>query len=264
MLAVLLSPVAWGIAWSAVLLLSWRHLRRRWRVAGLLGAALLLVMCMPLGANALVAFVESRAPAAAYCAPPVSARRLAAAGARGGRATAPLVLLSGGFERTPRAIDDYAALTGESWRRLRAAVDWWKRDRDGALWIVGGGPHAVTEAAMQQRLALDWGVAPAALHIEQGSTTTWEGAQAMRGLLDDPIRLATSAIHLPRAQVAFVAAGYSPCLLATDSDYLPFSGIGYLLPQASAIQKTQDAAYELLGLLVYRWRAHQAGVPKAR
>jgi len=253
----LFSPMAWGLLLALLLLLTWRRLTRRWRVAGSLVGLALLLLCTPLGANALIGMVESRIPAHAQC-------------DRASRA--PIVVLSGGFEREPRTIDDYAALTPESWRRLRAAVDAWRGDRGdrgssgSAFWIAGGGPHALKESAMQARLAHDWGVPVDALRIETRSMTTWESAVQLRGSLPAQIRLASSAWHLPRALIAFRAAGFRPCLQVTDSQYLPPDGLGYFLPQVSAMEKTEVAAYEAIGTLYYYirvMRAHRRDAPAA-
>lgn len=247
----LFSPLLWALASALLLALAWRSggrtpLRRALRLSAGAGLAAACALCTPLGANLLVRTVEAGVPAAARCA---------------GDDTAPLVVLSGGYERAPRALDDYAALTTESWRRLRGAVELWRRQPAATLWIVGGGVDRVAESRMQARLAMDWGVPAGALRIEAASTTTWEGAFALRPLLPGRgrVRLATSAIHLPRARIAFAAAGIEACAVATDSDYVSPRGPGVLVPQATAIEKASIAAYELVGLAWYALRAQAAG-----
>lgn len=244
----LFSPLTWALASALVLALAWGagvrpRLRRALRLAAGAGLAAAVALCTPLGANGLVRAVEARVPAAARCADGDGA---------------PLVLLSGGYERAPRGHDDYAALTTESWRRLRGAVEAWRRQPGATLWIVGGGTGPVAESRLQARLAMDWGVPAGALRVEAASTTTWEGAFALRPLQPGRIRLATSAMHLPRARIAFAAAGIEACAMATDSSYIGPRGPGVLVPQASAIEKASIAAYELVGMAWYAWRAHAA------
>lgn len=240
MLYFLLSPLTWGLILVAALCLCWSRLGRKRRIAGMALGGAILILCAPLGANQLVAWAQSQAQAPAAC---------LAAQAR------PIVLLAGGFERPPQALDDYAALTPASWRRLHGAVQLWRRHPGSTLLISGGGPFPISESAVLGGLARDWGVPESALLLEQASTTTWESAFAVRGLLPKRILLVSTQAHLPRAQIAFQAAGFEPCTQASDSDYRPFDGIGYLLPQATAISKSQAALHELLGRLYYRLRS---------
>jgi len=44
-------------------------------------------------------------------------------------------------------------------------------------------------------------------------------------------------------------------MVASDSLYVPMGSVGYFLPQLSAMQKTQIALYELVGVMSYRWRS---------
>jgi uncharacterized SAM-binding protein YcdF (DUF218 family) len=236
----LFSPVTWGLLLAVSLLLSWRRLARAWRWAGGIAGAALLVLCMPLGANALERLLESLVPARAYC-------TAADAGT--------IVLLSGGFEHGPRDVGDYAAFTLESWNRVRAATDLWHRGGGGELWITGGGPYRVKEATMQGRLAGDWGVPASALRLDARSNTTWDSAFALAPALHGgKVRLVTSPWHRARTRFAFAAAGVDACMHDTGSDVVPFESVGYLLPQASAIGKTENALYELVGIAYYRFR----------
>lgn len=233
----LISPLTWGLLLAAVLWLSWRRMGLALRAASTALALVLLVSSTPFGANLLLRYVESRTPAADFCGSAMQ--------------DAPIVALSGGFDREPQAADDYAALHPESWRRLRSAVALWRGDRDSRLLITGGGPYAIKESAMQASLARDWGVPSAALRIETRSRTTWESASALRGILPERIRLVTSAIHQPRALIAFRAAGFEPCAHADDFHAPLLLGWGAFVPQSSAIEKTEMAVYELIGAIAY-------------
>lgn len=234
------SPVTWGLLLGLVLLLSRRRLTRAWRLVGGVAGLLLLVLCMPLGANTLERLLESLVPARAYC-------TQADAG--------PVVLLSGGFEQEPGGVGDYAAFTLESWNRVRAATELWHRSGTGELWITGGGPYRTKEAAMQGRLAGDWGVPASALRLDTRSNTTWDSAFMLAPALSDrKVRLVTSPWHRARALFAFEAAGSAACMHDTGTNVVPFESVGYLLPQASAIGKSENALYELVGIAWYRFR----------
>lgn len=250
MFHVIFSPLTWGLLLAAMLWIFWSRLRRWLRIVGVGLGGLLLLLCTPLGANSLVRYAESRTPAQAYCKSAVTPA-----------ASLPVVLLSAGFDRPPDAVDDYAALTPESWRRLRGAIDLWRRSPGTELVIAGGGPFALKESAVLAALAREWGVPVGLLRVETRSTTTWESAMALRAVLPPKIRLVSSALHLPRALVAFQAAGIDACAQANDSEYQPPGGLGYLLPQISAIEKTQIAIYELAGTADYRIRAMRSKRP---
>lgn len=234
----LLSPLLWGLVCAVVLAWRWRRAGRAARGFGLAACAACWLACSPIGANALVAIAEARLPESAQC---------------DAGADAPVVVLAGGFVRRPRAVDDYAALNPESWRRLRGAVEF-RGARTSPLWISGGGPYPVTEGRMLARLAQDWGVPATAIHFEDRSQTTRESARALRGRLPARLTLVSSALHLPRAVQAFDEAGFTPCAVASSSDYVSPFGWGAAVPQASAIAKAQAALHELAGAVVYRLR----------
>lgn len=245
----LLSPMTWGLLWLALVWLAWRRVGTAWRtVLAALGIAI-LVLCTPLGANALIRWVEGQVPAASRCGTGV-----------GVDSQAPIVVLSGGLEDEPRAADDYIALTPASWRRLRGGVELWRRHH-APMVIAGGGPFAIKEATVLARLAQDWGVPAADLRTETASATTWESAAALRGALPTRVRVVSSATHLPRALVAFRAEGFQACAWVSDSAYVAPGSFGYFMPQLSAMQKTRLALYETAGMLSYRWRARRAVHP---
>ncbi len=242
----LYSPLTWLLPVMALLAARWSRLRRWLRALLCVALAALLLLCTPLGANLLVHVIERQVPPSPAC-------RLE---------PVPLVVLSGGFDRAPLAAGDYTALSVDSWRRLRRGVEEQRaRGPDGLMWVSGGGPFAVKEGDVLGALARDWGVPDAQLRIERESTTTWDSAKALRAGLPPRILLASSALHLPRAMVAFRAAGFSPCALPTDTRYVAPRSLTSLIPQASAVQKSDDAIYELLGNAYYRLRAMSEASP---
>lgn len=237
----LLSPMTWALLWMAAAWLSWSRGRTWWRAVLVVAGIAIVLLCTPLGANALIRAVESSVPASARC--------------DAAYAQAPIVVLAGGLQDQPRAQDDYIALTPSSWRRLRGGVELWRDGAQVPMVIAGGGPFTIKEATVLARLAQDWHVPAALLREETQSTTTWESAQALRGTLPQRVRVVSSATHLPRAMVAFRAAGFAPCAVASDSAYVPMGSAGYFMPQLSAMQKTQLALYETAGTVSYRWKA---------
>jgi len=238
----LLSPLGLGLLLALLLVLVWRRSPRVVRVLGLVFGLLLLFSLAPIGANALVYLIESRVPAAADCAAPLPDT---------------IVVLSAGLQREPRDADDVTALRSESVTRALAGILLWRQSPGATLAFAGGGPFATKESAILQRFAETLGVPTSSMRREEQSQTTWESAQGLRALapaLSKRIWLVSSALHLPRALVAFRAHGFDACGYPSERRYLPPGGVGYYVPQSSALLKTEEALHELLGEAWYRWR----------
>lgn len=235
----LFSPLT--AAWLLALLLAifWRRLPRGLRWSGIGLEVLLLLLIAPVGANLLVAMVESRVPASADCKLP-------------GPDT--IMVLSGGTDRRPQSPQDFSALSEASLHRLFAGVALWRRLPDAHLVIAGGGAR-VPESVLMADLAVQMGVPAGAIRTEQRSHTTWENAMNVAALtpaVPARIWLVTSALHTPRAISAFHAWNFKPCAWPTDSAYVPFSvSVGYFMPQASSLDKVDRAIHELIGGVVY-------------
>ncbi|MBS0558366.1 MAG: YdcF family protein [Proteobacteria bacterium] len=240
----LLSPFTWVLLAALGFLLAPCLRRRRFvltlasalALAGVLGA-------MPLGANLLVAPLENRVPENANCA---------------AHAHATIVVLAGGSDRAARNLDDFAALTLASLRRTLAAVALWRSEPDATL-VIAGGPAffgAPADSALMRGFAITLAVPPQAIRIETTSANTWENAQSVAKLLPPgPVTLVTSAMHMPRAEFALEHAGFTVCPFPTDRRFVAFGLPGYLLPQAGAAIKTEQALHEWVGLVYYHWLA---------
>lgn len=248
-----MSPLAIGLALTVLLALTWRRLPRSARAAGLALEFLLLASMTPLGANVLVGMIESQVPSPPACGAPV-----ADGSAADTAAPATIVVLSAGFTRAPVASDDFSALRGDSVQRALSGVLLWRRSAGATLVFAGGGPFAISESEVLQHFAQQLGVPAQQIRREDRSQTTWENAQQLRALapaLPARIWLVSSALHLPRALIAFRAQGFDSCPWPSARRYLPPGGFGYYLPQSSALLKTEAAIHELAGAAWYRWRA---------
>jgi uncharacterized SAM-binding protein YcdF (DUF218 family) len=243
---ILLSPLGLGILLALGLIGFWRRLPRWSRVIGTLLEVILIVACCPIGANALVWLIESRVPRDETCAGP---------------APDTIVVLSGGLERAPLTPEDFAALDADSVQRTLAGVMLWKRTPSATFVLAGGGPFSISESEVLAHLAEQLGVPAGAIRREGRSQTTWENADQLRQLqppLHRRIWLVSSALHLPRARMAFRAAGFDTCLFVSDRDYLSPQGMGYFLPQSSAVRKSETAIHELIGQVIYAWYARES------
>lgn len=212
----------------------------------MLGILLILpgyILMTPLGANLLVLLIEHRTKEAATA--PVCDRVQAA------------VLMSGGLRRPAVAPNDFGALTAETIDRIFA---WRNRDsKQGSarlpLTIAGGGPFRIPEAEVIAAFLHELDPDESSAHLETTSENTWESAQAVRELLPESIHrivLASSALHLPRAMLAFEKHGFEVCPVALNRHYMAVTGWTTLLPQSSSLAKGESALHEIIGEAFYR------------
>lgn len=239
----LLSPVALAIPAGAMVVLIMRRSHR----AGLLAASVLLLplllLMTPLGANQLVRLVEASGATRVSTEPPC-------------REPDAIVLLSGGMQRPAASTTDFAALTAETLDRVFAFTASGVPG-DTPVIVSGGGPFRVAEAeiiAALMRHLVPKSIAP---RLESGSTTTRTSAAAVARMLpagERRVVLATSALHVSRARLAFERNGFEVCPWPLTSRYIPVYSPAGLWPQSSAIHKSEQALHELAGLHYYRLR----------
>lgn len=244
-----LSPLNWLLAALLLAVVGARARRRRL----LQGAALALattafVVSTAVVSNAVARHVESNVHVPRHC------------------ATAPpdtVVVLSAGVDRLPRGPDVYGVLSGTARRRIERGVEYWQ-ERPGRTLVLSGGPSApgwVTMSALMSSYARVLGVPADAIRTESRSLTTWENAHyvaALQPALPRRIALATSAMHMPRAVLAFEAAGFDVCPLPADRRGIRVSLPGGLVPSTKELDKSDAALHELVGTLHYRWRRWRA------
>jgi uncharacterized SAM-binding protein YcdF (DUF218 family) len=292
----LLSPLSWIIV--CVLLLQWRALRRRapLRIGLLAVLALGVLLLTPLGANALVGWLEGQARRAqvercdGLAAGPEATN--AAPGQHGVKtpAAAPVtaIVLSGGFDRGARGTQDVGALSRTSQARALHAAALYRHGMAQRLLVSGGSRQKVAEASVVAALMEQLGVPGSAIRLETESRTTWENARLVAGMLaadaspntgaggaqgapdtartapisghNAPLLLVTAGLHMPRALLAFDAMGLHTCPAPTHWIHLPLQASpGYFIPQSSALAKAEDALHELVGLAGYALRRGDAG-----
>lgn len=237
----LLSPLYWLIA-SAFLCAAAVAIPRlrRLRWPGLVLALASLLSMTPWAANAVLGALE-RAASRDEC---------------GADLPATLVVLAGGVERRPGHGADFEVLNSPSRRRMDRAISVWRDAPATRLWLSGGasGRNELALAGLMSAYAQWHGVPAAAIMLESGSRTTWQSAQALRELpLPLRIGLVSSASHLPRASLAFDAAGFEACGIPADHQTLDVRFPWALVPRTSALEKTEAGLHELAGLVYYRW-----------
>jgi uncharacterized SAM-binding protein YcdF (DUF218 family) len=122
--------------------------------------------------------------------------------------------------------------------------------------------NELPEADYISRLLMEWGV-PGNVIIKGGSSrTTRENAVETRAylekknLLDEPVLLVTSAMHMPRAVKTFEKAGIKviPSVTDVSAAGTPVPGILKWLPSLGALNQVTKSWHEYLGTWVYRLR----------
>ena len=243
----LLSPLGFGLLLALVLWRGRHRLSHRAMRIGVGAEILCFVLATPLGANALMAWQESRAPRPDACAAPEPHV---------------IVLLSGGMRRDAANAGDFGVLNIASLQRTLAAAELARRVADAELVVAGGarvgGDADIAQSTVMAGVAQQLGVPAAAIRVETTSTTTWENAVNVRALLPAlPARiwLVTSAMHMPRSLLAFRAAGFEPCAYPADVRTGRFESLADLLPSAGAIADSNAVLHEWVGEIAYRIRA---------
>lgn len=240
------SPLLYAVVLLVVLSAGWHWLPAGVRYAGIAIEVLLVALMTPIGATALTRAVATRAPPASACRAPEPAT---------------VVVLGAGFEYPPGSPEDYGSLHRASLQHVFAAVALWKKLPDARLVIAGGAGGRIREAVPMANLAVQLGVDPRSIEVDDRSRNTWQNARNVAALspaVPKRVWLVTSAVHLPRALGAFRAWGFDPCGWPSD---LPESSVhvwpGGFIPQGTAAAKAGMALHEVFGgwdYAVKEWR----------
>jgi uncharacterized SAM-binding protein YcdF (DUF218 family) len=141
--------------------------------------------------------------------------------------------------------------------------------------VVATGGGDARSAAVQQPadttadLLVEWGVPRDAILVERESRTTYEDAVNTKAMLDargidGPVLLVTSATHMWRSMAVFESAGLRAIPAATDYDpgRIDLGDPRVWIPDVGALQGTNRAIKEYLGMLVYRLRGQIRGAAR--
>jgi uncharacterized SAM-binding protein YcdF (DUF218 family) len=248
-----LEPV--GLVGWALLACIALAFRARARALGAVLVALSLFyfwIASPLGANVMLGWLEHHPTAAANCGPPTEGQTV--------------VVLAGGIDEAldDQAPTDVGRLHGATLRRVLGGVEA-ARASHGRLVLAGGAGDDVREADLMAELAARLGIERERIVVERDSANTYENAQRVAGLLradTQPagrLRLVTSALHMPRAIGSFRAAGLDVCAHPLDRRWVNPPAPAAFVPQISALRKSSDAIYELMGLVAYRAQGRIGG-----
>jgi uncharacterized SAM-binding protein YcdF (DUF218 family) len=246
-------PLSWiiGCFGLALLLawLPWSARRQRWlRIALTTGTALLFLAASPIVSYTFMSGLEGWYP-------PVRAidRQFDA-----------IVVLGGGIKE-PGTLRPAVELSDESRHRTICGADLYQQGAAGRLVMTGGGMRifggpGVKVAPAMKAWAVQLGVPPDAILVDEEARTTYENALGTRRVLGQArsILLVTTAYHIPRATALFQKQGFEVTPYAcgfhakdrlTDDwdDLTPFD----FLPSSGALQRMTQAVDETVGMMVY-------------
>jgi uncharacterized SAM-binding protein YcdF (DUF218 family) len=231
--------------------LSGLMLLRRHRRAGLALLAVsfgsLIILSLPVVAIALAQLIEVR-PASPALAPDAQA----------------IVILAGGnYVNAPEYGGD--TVNSATLERVRWGARL-HRSTGLPVAVTGGSPFSQTPEASQMRATLAQDFNVQAKWVEEKSLTTLENARNLRTMLAsekiDRIVLVTHALHMPRAHLAFVGAGFQVSDSATGFSTSPPLGVLRFLPGVRSLALSSDCLYELIGLGWYHLRLATGAMQK--
>lgn len=236
-----LSPFRTGVLLALLLMLVWRWLPRWARWPALVPVIVCVLLSLPVVANPLVRWQESRVDVGHDCA---------------SRPPSTIVVLSGGTTRRPLDGADISALGESSIRRMFAASIRLQLQTDTSL-VIAGGPaqYEFAESSLMAELARQLGVPSDVIRLETQSRSTWQNAEfvaALRPAIERRIWLVTSALHLPRAKYAFEQNGFEVCAWPADPLAAEANSLGYYLPSTTALRKSEAVIHEWVGEVAYR------------
>jgi uncharacterized SAM-binding protein YcdF (DUF218 family) len=227
------------------------------QMAGLLALpltiALLLViiagLCAPLAAA--VAYLGSINPVADALLAPLERQRPAPGNAQSAPSIRYVVVLGSSYS-PGGGLPVTAALEQDGLVRAVEGVRLW-RHLEGARLVVSGGAPAgkIASALGYAELARSLGVEDSALIVLDRSLDTADEARAVASVVGTaPFLLVTSAYHMPRAVRLMERAGLHPIPAPTGHKVKRHSRFELRdwLPSSSALNKTERALHEYLGL----------------
>jgi uncharacterized SAM-binding protein YcdF (DUF218 family) len=245
-------PLSWVVLLLGVIallsLLPPHPTRHRWiRLSSLIALVLLVAVSSPFVASQLIGPLEAWYP------PPVI----------GPSDKYDAIVVLGGGINDQGTLRPTVELTSYSRNRTICGVDLYMKGYAPKLVVTGGdasvfGSHP-KEAPEMKRWAHRLGVPEVAILTEEEARTTYENATGTRKLLGPAsILLVSSASHLPRATALFAKQGFhvtpAPCAyVSQNKPQDSWNGLTFFdfLPNDRALQNSQDAIAEVLGIAVY-------------
>jgi uncharacterized SAM-binding protein YcdF (DUF218 family) len=161
------------------------------------------------------------------------------------------VVVLGGGSRDNKSLPLEDRLQSATLKRVLEGIRICRQLPKARLILSGGDYQGATPVArVMKDVALDFGLPPSRLVLEESSWDTRDEARILKNQLgQNPFYLVTSAGHMPRSMALFRKAGTRPLAAPTDFHgvWEPLS-VTTLFPQAETLRNTELAFYEYLGL----------------
>ncbi|ASJ74983.1 YdcF family protein [Granulosicoccus antarcticus] len=174
-----------------------------------------------------------------------------------------MVVLGGGVDSRIRNVGEFERMSPATLSRATAAARMLlsQKESDTHIIVAGGAVRQIAEAEVISAYLQQLGVAVERITQESGSSNTRENALNVAALLVDetvtgPVRLVTSAMHMPRAlntfRNVFAASGIRVCPVSVDVQAIKAVPAYALMPQSTAIARFDLLLHEAVALLAYR------------
>ena len=174
-----------------------------------------------------------------------------------------LVMLGGGVDSRARSANEFEHMSGSTMARASATARMAKAEPELRLLAAGGALRHVTEADMVANYWITQGIDDSRIIRETRSSSTRDNALKVAQLLstesvEGPVRLVTSAMHMPRAMQVFRNVlgkqGIEVCPVSVDREALNKVPLWALMPQTTTLAKFDRWLHEVLALGIYRIR----------
>ena len=174
-----------------------------------------------------------------------------------------LVMLGGGVDSRVQSVIEFERMSRSTMARATATSRIAVSEPTLRLVVAGGALEDITEADVIANYWIALGVDDERIIREGRSSNTRENALNVAELLSDetlqgPLRLVTSALHMPRALHAFRKVldeqGIEVCPVSVDREALTDMPLWAWVPQTTALVKFDKWLHEVAALAMYRLR----------
>lgn len=231
-----------------------RHCRRftrprsaRWPVVLFVAwLALFMVCSAPSVVNPLLTTLEDQYPDSTHC-----------------EIGSHLVMLGGGVDSRAQFANEFERMSRSTMARASATARIANAEPALRLLAAGGALKNISEADVIAAYWIAQGIDDKRIIRENRSSSTRENALYVSELLSEetlqgPVRLVTSAMHMPRALKTFrtvlAGQGIEVCPVSVDHEALRDVPPWALMPQTTALVKFDKWLHEVVALAVYRLR----------
>lgn len=174
-----------------------------------------------------------------------------------------LVMLGGGVDSRVKSVIEFERMSKSTMSRAAATARIAEAEPQLRIIAAGGALKQITEADVIANYWIALGIDNERIIREGRSANTRENAINVATLLatesiEGPVRLVTSAMHMPRALLTFRSVlgeqGIELCPVSVDREALIDMPLWAWVPQTTALVKFDKWLHEIAALAIYRMR----------